>query len=64
MTTIRAACPTLTCEGATIVLTPERRPGMMTGPCTTCGRFWHMKTGVLYELVDGSAPPPAQSGPI
>lgn len=58
MTSIRVTCPTAGCDDAAIELTPERRPGMMTGTCPRCGTFWHMKAGVLHALGDDAPSTP------
>jgi hypothetical protein len=58
MTSIRVNCPTPGCEDMALVLTPQLRPGMMTGVCGECGKHWRMKTGELFEVTDehGGAP--------
>lgn len=55
-TSIRVTCPTPGCDDLGLLLTPQRRPGAMTGVCERCGKYWHMKTGVLYEIGDEPAP--------
>ena len=56
MTSIRAACANTGCRDVMIELTPELRPGMMTGICPECGTAWRMVAGALHEIVTEPAP--------
>jgi hypothetical protein len=50
MTSIRAACTNSDCTDVMFDLTPELRPGMMTGICPRCGTAWRMVAGALHEI--------------
>jgi hypothetical protein len=50
MTSIRAACANTDCTDVMFELSPELRPGMMTGICPVCGTAWRMVAGALHEI--------------